>query len=78
MTTCKATITLPDGSTKTYTRHGTTAQFVVYGLDAVGVRRCELPGVAQWCANERGAQNVLPNWTKYGGQWLILPVTYTS
>lgn len=76
MTVYTAAITLPDGSTKTYTRHGSTAQFVVYGRDAVAVRKSEPAGVAEWCANQTGAQNVLPYWQKFGGEWLILPVSY--
>jgi len=75
---CTAIVTLPDGTTRTYPRHGTTAQFVVYGRDAIAVRKNEPPGVAEWCANEPGAQNVLPYWKKFGGEWSVLPVTYRT
>lgn len=72
-----ASVTLPDGRTETYLRQGTRSHFVVFGRDAVGVRRDEKPGVAQWCASAEGAFNVLPVWQRYGGEWTILPVEYT-
>lgn len=57
---CTASVELPDGTTETYTRHGDSAHFVVFGRDALGVRRQEKPAVVQWCASADGAFNVLP------------------
>lgn len=74
---CTASVELPDGTTETYTRHGDSAHFVVFGRDALGVRRQEKPAVVQWCASADGAFNVLPEWQRYGGDWTILPVAYT-
>jgi hypothetical protein len=76
MTTHTTSITTPTGSVETYARWGDSAKFVVFGRDAAGVRKGERPGVAQWCATEQGARNVLPDWQRYGGEWVILPVTY--
>lgn len=75
-TTYTATVTCPDGTTRTYNRHGDSSRVVVFGRDAKGVRKQEQPYVAQWCANADGAQNVLPEWQRFGGEWSILPVAY--
>jgi hypothetical protein len=78
MTTYVASVTASNGSVETYGRWGDSSKFVVFGRDAAGVRKGELPGVAQWCATEQGARNVLPDWKRYGGEWVILPVTYVE
>jgi hypothetical protein len=76
--TFTASITTEDGTIETYKRHGNSERFVIFGRDAAGVRKGERPIVAEWCASEQGARNVLPDWQRYGGQWAILPVTYTD
>lgn len=78
MTTHVASVTTSDGSVKAYGRWGVSSKFVVFGRDAVGVGKGERPGVAQWCATEQGARNVLPDWQRYGGEWVILPVVYVE
>jgi len=74
--TYTASVTMPDGTIDTFARYGDSDRFVIVGRDGVGVRKGERPWVAQWCATEQGARNVLPDWQRYGGEWTILPVSY--
>lgn len=73
-----ASVVTSTGSIETYSRHGNRAHFVIFGRDAVSVRTSKQPWVAQWCASERGARTALPEWQRYGGEWMILPVAYTT
>lgn len=73
-----ASVRLPDGTIETYRRYGDSAHFVVWGRDAVGVRKGEKPFVAEWCASAEGAFVVLPSWQRYGGEWTVLPVDHKA
>ncbi|MGV7701653.1 hypothetical protein PJN16_10055 [Mycobacterium kansasii] len=73
-----ASVVTSTGSIETYSRQGNRAHFVIFGRDAVSVRTSKQPWVAQWCASERGARTALPEWQRYGGEWMILPVAYTT
>lgn len=77
-TTYTASVTAPDGTIENFNRYGNGQRFVIFGRDAVGIRKDQRPFVAQWCASEEGAHNVLPDWQSDGGEWMILPVTYTE
>ncbi len=61
---------------ESYPRGSRDRLFVIYGQDAEGLRLGERPWVAQWCATEQGARDLLPLWERHGGEWTILPVRY--
>jgi hypothetical protein len=75
-----AHITFPDGTTRSFDRWGDGATFAVVGRDRVGLRRDEPLFVAEWRSGlEEYAQEEAARWLAgYGGEWFVVPVTYTS
>lgn len=75
-----AHLTYPDGTAHTFNRWGDTATFAVVGRDMTGVRRGEPIELTQWLRGtaESAQANAAQQLDDFGGEWFVVPVTYTS